>query len=106
MLGEEALRALGERLQVGPGAKRLGALAGEHEDARLVVGLEAVEAVEELGRGRVVHGVAALGPGDREHGGGAVALVARRRHCVTLRDRASRVHRARPDAEAEKKPAA
>ncbi len=57
---------LGDRLQVGAGAERLRPLAGEDEDAGLVVGLEAVEALaQQVGR-LVVDGVAALRPRDRQ----------------------------------------
>ena len=38
---------LGHRLQVGAGAERLGALAGEHQHPRSVIGLELAEAVEQ-----------------------------------------------------------
>ena len=39
--------ALGERLQVGAGAERLRTLAGEHQGAGVVVGLEVVKALGE-----------------------------------------------------------
>ena len=103
VLGEERLARSANAFRSAPAQNASGPSPVSTSAARLVVGLEAVKAVEELGRGLVVDRVAPLGPGDRQHGGRAAALVARARHCVTLRDRASGVHRARPDAEAEKK---
>ena len=68
-----------DRLEVGAGAERDVAGAGEHEHARLVVGLEAAVAVAQRLGGRAVDRVAALRAVDREQdGGGADALVADR----------------------------
>ena len=66
---------LGERLEVGAGAEGLGVAAGEHQPRALVVGFEAAKALGQQARGLVVDGVAPLGPGDREDGRGARALV-------------------------------
>ena len=79
----EAERAAGrvgverlERLQVGAGAERLVARAGEDEHVGVVVGREALEGVEQRLRGRAVDRVVALGPVDRDERRGAAALVA------------------------------
>ena len=65
------------RLEVGAGAEGLAAGAGEDEDAGVLVGLEVAQALaEELGGGGVDR-VAALGPVDRQHRGGADPLVAK-----------------------------
>src|SRR5581483_245100 len=64
-----------ERLEVGAGAERDAAGAGQHQDPSLVVGHEPRVALgERVGR-RPVHRVAPLGPVDREDGRGAAALV-------------------------------
>ena len=63
-------------LEVGAGAEGLLAAAGEHEDARLVVGLEALDGTGEQLGGGPVDGVTALGTVDGEHRGGAAVLVA------------------------------
>jgi hypothetical protein len=51
------------------------ARAGENEDARLVVGLEAIERLAQLARRVAVDGVAPLAPVDRDQSGGATPLV-------------------------------
>ena len=73
---DAVLGGLGERLQVGARAERLGAVAGEDERARLVVGLEAVERLAQRKRGGGVDSVPALGTRDREDRCGADTLVA------------------------------
>ena len=74
---EVSLRArLGHRLQVGAGAERLWALAGEHQHPRLLVALELAEAVEQQRGGLDVDGIAPLAPVDRQDGGGPRPLVA------------------------------
>ena len=66
-----------DRLEVGAGAERDAARAGEDEHARVVVGLEAPRTpVEQPLGGRAVDGVAPVRAVDGEHGGGADALVA------------------------------
>ena len=65
-LGLNAVAAVvADRLQVGAGAERA-ARAGEHRDVVRVVGVERAERVGELGRGRAIDRVAALGPVDRD----------------------------------------
>jgi hypothetical protein len=65
-----------EGLQVGARAEGDIARPGEDEHARLVVGDEALIPGGQRIGGWPVDGVAALGPVDGEHGGGAGALVA------------------------------
>src|SRR4051812_7312140 len=64
-----------DRLQVGPGAERDAARAGEDQDARVVILDELLVAGLEQVGGRPVHGVAPLLAVDREDCGGATALV-------------------------------
>ncbi len=72
----EALAEGLERLQVGAGAERDAARAGEHQHARLLVGLEAQVGLVQRRGGGAVDGVAPLLAVDRQQRGGAAALVA------------------------------
>jgi hypothetical protein len=69
-------RPLAHRLQVGSRTEGLRPLAREYQRPGVVIGLEVAVAVEQQARRLVVDGVAALGPGDRQHSGGADPLVA------------------------------
>ena len=78
----EAERAAGrvgverlDRLQVGAGAERLVARAREDEDRGVIVGLEAVEGVEQGLRRVAVDGVVPLRPVDRDERRRLAALV-------------------------------
>jgi hypothetical protein len=58
--------ALGDRLEIGPGAER-SPRAGQHRDVRVGVGVEALKGLKQSPRGHKIDRVAPLGPLDRDH---------------------------------------
>ncbi len=76
--------------EIGAGAERLVARAGEHDDAHVVVGLRDFEGVAQLGHHLPRQRVAAFGPVDRDRGD-AVGHVVQHRFVGHPRERSARL---------------